>query len=55
MPPKIRELIAQLEKAGFRNVGGKGSHRKLKSQGLRRKSHCPATLEMTLWLISKPR
>jgi predicted RNA binding protein YcfA (HicA-like mRNA interferase family) len=28
MPPKIRDLIAQLEKAGFRNVGGKGSHRK---------------------------
>ena len=27
MPPKIRELIKQLEKAGFRNRGGKGSHR----------------------------
>ena len=27
MPPKIRELIAQLEQAGFVNRGGKGSHR----------------------------
>ena len=27
MPPKIRELIRDLEKAGFENRGGKGSHR----------------------------
>jgi len=27
MPPKIRELIADLEKAGFVDRGGKGSHR----------------------------
>jgi predicted RNA binding protein YcfA (HicA-like mRNA interferase family) len=27
MPRKIRELIADLETAGFRNRGGKGSHR----------------------------
>lgn len=27
MPPKIRELINQLEAAGFTNRGGKGSHR----------------------------
>lgn len=27
MPPKIRELIAQLERAGFVSRGGKGSHR----------------------------
>jgi len=27
MPPKIRELIQELEKAGFRNRGGNGSHR----------------------------
>ena len=27
MPPKIRELIAQLEKAGFESRGGKWSHR----------------------------
>lgn len=27
MPPKIRELIEDLEKAGFRSRGGKGSHR----------------------------
>lgn len=28
MPPKVRELIADLERAGFVNRGGKGSHRK---------------------------
>ena len=27
MPPKVRELIAQLERAGFEHRGGKGSHR----------------------------
>jgi predicted RNA binding protein YcfA (HicA-like mRNA interferase family) len=27
VPRKIRELIADLEKAGFENRGGKGSHR----------------------------
>ena len=27
MPPKVRELIANLEHAGFINRGGKGSHR----------------------------
>jgi Predicted periplasmic or secreted lipoprotein len=27
MPPKIRELIALLERNGFVNRGGKGSHR----------------------------
>ncbi|MGH7796924.1 MAG: type II toxin-antitoxin system HicA family toxin [Candidatus Binatia bacterium] len=27
MPPKVRELIADLESSGFVNRGGKGSHR----------------------------
>jgi predicted RNA binding protein YcfA (HicA-like mRNA interferase family) len=27
MPPKVRELISQLEEAGFVDRGGKGSHR----------------------------
>ncbi len=27
MPPKIRELISELERAGFENRGGRGSHR----------------------------
>ena len=27
MPPKVRGLIARLERAGFVNQGGKGSHR----------------------------
>ena len=27
MPPKIKQLIAELERNGFVNRGGKGSHR----------------------------
>jgi len=27
VPPKVRELIAELERAGFMDRGGKGSHR----------------------------
>ena len=27
MPRKVRQLIAELERAGFVNRGGKGSHR----------------------------
>jgi predicted RNA binding protein YcfA (HicA-like mRNA interferase family) len=27
VPRKLRELIAELEQAGFENRGGKGSHR----------------------------
>lgn len=27
MPRKVRQLIADLEKAGFENRGGKGNHR----------------------------
>ncbi len=27
MPPKIRELMAELSRAGFVDRGGKGSHR----------------------------
>lgn len=30
MPPKVRELIADLERAGFVDEGGKGSHRYFK-------------------------
>jgi len=33
MPRKIRELIADLEKAGFSNRGGKGSHRNFTHPG----------------------
>ncbi len=28
MPPKVRDLISDLKKAGFVNRGGKGNHRK---------------------------
>ncbi len=34
MPPKIRELITELERAGFINRGGKGSHRNFVHQKL---------------------
>jgi predicted RNA binding protein YcfA (HicA-like mRNA interferase family) len=27
MPPKVRELVAELERAGFQDRGGRGSHR----------------------------
>jgi len=27
MPPKVKELIVELEKEGFVNRGGKGTHR----------------------------
>ena len=27
MPPKVKELIKQLEQSGFQDRGGKGSHR----------------------------
>lgn len=30
MPPKIRELLRDLEAAGFEDRGGKGSHRNLR-------------------------
>jgi len=30
MPRKIRDLIRDLEKAGFRDRGGRGSHRNFK-------------------------
>lgn len=30
MPRKIRELIQELLNSGFRNIGGKGSHRNMK-------------------------
>ena len=29
MPPKIRELLRDLKSAGFKDRGGKGSHRNL--------------------------
>lgn len=40
MPPKIRDLIVELERAGFENRGGKGSHRNF----VHPKSHKPVTI-----------
>jgi predicted RNA binding protein YcfA (HicA-like mRNA interferase family) len=34
MPPKVRDLIAELKGAGFENRGGKGSHRNYVHPGL---------------------
>ncbi|OGT72291.1 MAG: hypothetical protein A3H44_10640 [Gammaproteobacteria bacterium RIFCSPLOWO2_02_FULL_57_10] len=34
MPPKVRELIRDLERAGFYNRGGKGSHRNFRHPNL---------------------
>lgn len=34
MPPKVKDLIADLEQAGFVNRGGKGSHRNFVHPGV---------------------
>jgi predicted RNA binding protein YcfA (HicA-like mRNA interferase family) len=34
MPRKIRDLIRDLEQAGFINRGGKGSHRNFQNAGI---------------------
>jgi predicted RNA binding protein YcfA (HicA-like mRNA interferase family) len=36
MPPKVRELITELEQAGFVDRGGKGSHRSFVHPKVRR-------------------
>jgi predicted RNA binding protein YcfA (HicA-like mRNA interferase family) len=36
MPPKVRELVAALERAGFVHRGGKGSHRNFVHPGVSR-------------------
>lgn len=36
MPPKVRDLIRELESAGFVNRGGKGDHRNFTHPGIRR-------------------
>ena len=40
MPPKVRELIAELERAGFVPRGGRGSHRNF----VHRNVHRPVTI-----------
>jgi predicted RNA binding protein YcfA (HicA-like mRNA interferase family) len=51
MPPKIRELIAELERAGFRNRGGKGSHRNF----VHPSSVRPITISGNLGTDAKPK
>ncbi len=41
MPRKIRQLIADLEKCGFVNKGGKGSHRNFLHP------HCPYVVTLS--------
>ena len=36
MPPKIRELITELELAGFVDRGGKGNHRNFVHQNVKK-------------------
>jgi predicted RNA binding protein YcfA (HicA-like mRNA interferase family) len=50
MPRKIRELIADLESAGFVNRGGKGSHRNFEHPKLTR----PITVSGKLGDDAKP-
>ena len=35
MPRKIKQLIADLTRAGFKDRGGKGSHRNFEMKGIR--------------------
>ena len=35
VPPKIRELVSELQRAGFFNRGGRGSHRNFIHPGAR--------------------
>ena len=37
MPPQVRELIAELEAAGFANDRGKGSHRNFRHPKIRKR------------------
>ena len=50
MPPKIRELVRDLEKHGFVDRGGKGSHRNFVHPGLVR----PLTVSGRLGDDAKP-
>ena len=45
MPPKIRDLIAELERAGFVNRGGKGSHRNFVHPDVQKPITISGTLE----------
>jgi len=47
MPPKIRELIAELERNGFTDRGGKGSHRngETKNRTTEKKKNCNDKIE----------
>jgi predicted RNA binding protein YcfA (HicA-like mRNA interferase family) len=35
MPPKVRDLVSALKRAGFVDRGGKGSHRNFEKEGVR--------------------
>jgi predicted RNA binding protein YcfA (HicA-like mRNA interferase family) len=46
VPPKVRELIANLDRAGFVNRGGKGSHRNFVHPNVAKLVPYPATRAM---------
>jgi predicted RNA binding protein YcfA (HicA-like mRNA interferase family) len=50
VPPKVAELITQLERAGFRDRGGKGSHRNFVHPKMRK----PVTISGGLGDDAKP-
>lgn len=50
MPPKIRELIAELQNAGFVDRGGRGSHRNYVHPRIRK----PVTISGDLGDDAKP-
>jgi predicted RNA binding protein YcfA (HicA-like mRNA interferase family) len=50
MPPKIRDLIDELESAGFRDRGGKGSHRNF----VHPRVAMPVTISGNPWHDAKP-
>jgi predicted RNA binding protein YcfA (HicA-like mRNA interferase family) len=50
VPPRIRDLITELERAGFLDRGGKGSHRNFTHPGLSR----PITISGKLGDDAKP-
>jgi predicted RNA binding protein YcfA (HicA-like mRNA interferase family) len=50
VPPKLRDLVAELEKAGFVNRGGKGSHRNFAHRACKR----PVTISGSLGDDAKP-
>ncbi len=50
MPPKVKDLVSQLQRAGFVNRGGRGSHRNFVHPSLTK----PVTISGALGDDAKP-